>query len=531
MSNSTFTSRKKELLEKRKGNLTEEYEAIFNQRESTLNAGEKVALKRQLAQLEAKIKKVECELENVSEDNVQEQFKTKDRIKNVNDIKPKKAHKIVIVFSCLLIIGVLNFLPYIQNFILNMQIKKEWQAIQQIEKELNIKLEKLEKIEWTSKGYMLNEKGHITGLGLYDCNIRDLNRISTSLQNLPFLTYLELGKNEINNLIPIRNLMVLTELSLWGNQISNLIPIQNLDSLIWLNLNNNKISNLVPIQNLVSLTTLGLGRNQISNIKPLQNLNSLIYLDLRGNKISDLYGLQKLKQLKTLNLTDNPLEELPDWITDFDIDIRWDTLGDKGYITFYDNPLKNPPPAIVKQGKRAIEKYRKEISFIQQIEKELKITLKVVKSNSNSKGYILNEKGQIIGLNLIDCNIKDLNRISMPIQNLVSLIELRLWDNQISDLKPLQNLNSLTYLYLDNNQIKDISGLEDLKKLKILDLRYNPLKELPVWIIDFDMDIFWTDKYWNIKEGIIFYENPLKNPPVEIVKQGKAAIREYFGRE
>jgi len=54
----------KHLLENRKANLTEKYEAIFNHRENTLNEGDKITLTRQLAQLESEIKKVENELKN-----------------------------------------------------------------------------------------------------------------------------------------------------------------------------------------------------------------------------------------------------------------------------------------------------------------------------------------------------------------------------------------------------------------------------------------------------------------------------------
>jgi len=39
------------------------------------------------------------------------------------------------------------------------------------------------------------------------------------------------------------------------------------------------------------------------------------------------------------------------------------------------------------------------------------------------------------------------------------------------------------------------------------------------------VDIKWS-KY--CQNGITFYGNSLKNPPVEIVKQGKEAIRQYF---
>lgn len=41
------------------------------------------------------------------------------------------------------------------------------EIIKQIEKELNVKLEKCNKIEWNRKGYTLNQNGQVTGLDQY----------------------------------------------------------------------------------------------------------------------------------------------------------------------------------------------------------------------------------------------------------------------------------------------------------------------------------------------------------------------------
>jgi len=185
---------------------------------------------------------------------------------------------------------------------------------------------------------------------------------------------------------------------------------------------------------------------------------------------------------------------------------------------------------------------------IQAIEKELNIKLeKLDKIYWNSKGYILNEKGQVIGLSCNYCKIKDLNRIIEPLKDLSNLSilvlnsnEIRelsglkdlrnlstldLGSNQISKLSGLKDLRNLRILVLNDNQIKELSRLKGLRKLQYLYLINNPIKELPAWITDFDMEIQWTD---NIFEGISFYDNPLISPPIEIVKQGKEAIRNYF---
>ncbi len=44
--------------------------------------------------------------------------------------------------------------------------------IKQIEKALNVKLEKLEKIEWDSKGYTINQNKQVIGLILSHCKYK-----------------------------------------------------------------------------------------------------------------------------------------------------------------------------------------------------------------------------------------------------------------------------------------------------------------------------------------------------------------------
>jgi Leucine-rich repeat (LRR) protein len=230
-----------------------------------------------------------------------------------------------------------------------------------------------------------------------------------------------------------------------------------------------------------------------------------------------------------------------------------------------------------------------DLEFIKEIEKELKIRLvELDKIEWNSKGYI-SEDGKITGLSLYECEITQLapmipwlkslanltvlnlnansiNDISLlrdltnltnlnlswnqlgditPLQELRNLKQLYLATNQINDISALQALMNLTELYAGQNRIKDIHPLQGLTALKILDLSSNqiteivPLKELknlkkvnltnnsieklPTWISDFHLEI--RD---GGKQGISFYNNPLKSPPLEIVNQGKKAIKNYF---
>jgi small GTP-binding protein len=79
-------------------------------------------------------------------------------------------------------------------------------------------------------------------------------------------------------------------------------------------------------------------------------------------------------------------------------------------------------------------------------------------------------------------------------------------------------------LYLQDNELTDVLGLMELKKLKRLNLRKNQISELPRGIVDLGPEIGWGRG----GDGVFLAGNPLESPPVEIVKQGTEAVRDYF---
>ncbi len=67
------------------------------------------------------------------------------------------------------------------------------QIIKQIEQELNVKLKKVNEIDWNTKGYMLIGQKNVKKFSFYNCEITDLNRIIKPLKdfNNPLYTKLE----------------------------------------------------------------------------------------------------------------------------------------------------------------------------------------------------------------------------------------------------------------------------------------------------------------------------------------------------
>ena len=112
-----------------------------------------------------------------------------------------------------------------------------------------------------------------------------------------------------------------------------------------------------------------------------------------------------------------------------------------------------------------------------------------------------------------------------PITPLTALTKLYLWGNQIADISPISPLTALTKLDLSENQIADISPLIGLKNLQQLTLNNNKITRLPDELVDLVMEIKWD---FDASDSIFLEGNPLETPPIEIVKQGTDAVRNYF---
>ena len=246
------------------------------------------------------------------------------------------------------------------------------------------------------------------------------------------------------------------------------------------------IKDVTPLTPLMKLTNLSLDGNQISDVSPLSVLQRLTRLDLDNNQISNLAPLAALERLTEL------------------------------YVS--NNQISNILPIAVLKG--------------------------------------------LTRLDLKNNQIEDL----VPLTTLISLYNLYLSNNQISKIAPLSNLKRLTKLRLNSNQIIDVAPLANLKSLRLLDLRNNYISGLPSSLLKLPMH--WhiyrsgfgvlTQKKVNDKDmldsgekfgellkigfkrlleedirdysGLLLTNNPLKQPPAQVVNLGRRAIEQYYQR-
>lgn len=238
------------------------------------------------------------------------------------------------------------------------------------------------------------------------------------------------------------------------------------DFVTGLNLSNNYSVKISFLSVLSNLTHLVLNNDRIRDITPLKNLKNLIWLDLNDNQIGNIEVLQELTNLKRLEL------------------------------------------------------YNNRISDIKPIANLVKIELLVLAINRIKNITPLSKLTKLWHLKIYDNLISDLK----PLRNLKSLTMLGINKNLISDISPLAELYNLDTIVILDNQISDISPLKNLNKLKRLDLQSNKITELPVWITNFNMDIGFNDSHGELDLNY----NSIIKPPIDIVEQGKKAIKRYF---
>ena len=235
--------------------------------------------------------------------------------------------------------------------------------------------------------------------------------------------------------------------------------------------------------------------------------------DTKGNKITE-YSLDENGNINGIVIYDFGLYEIPKTLT------KINTLS---MLDLGENQIVNISPLQNLKNIQTLELSVNQISDISPL-KELKNiqTLKLSVNQIRDISPLINLKN-IHELWLRENQISDIS----PLKNLKNIQELYLYDNQISDISHLKELKNIQKLELIENQISDISPLKELKNIKKLDLQYNQIKILHKWITDFPkIRIQWKDT--GQKDFISFYKNPIENVPIEIIKQGKAALKAWF---
>ena len=150
------------------------------------------------------------------------------------------------------------------------------------------------------------------------------------LKEIKNLQSLDLSNNKIVDAAPLGNIAALQFLELSDNQIESVQPLATLTKLSALYIAGNKIADVAPLAKLEKLSSLDLARNQVVDLKPLTNVGILSLLKLSGNQIADISPLAKPLSVRLLLLENNKLTDLAPFVEA----VKADAAGDKRLAPF-----------------------------------------------------------------------------------------------------------------------------------------------------------------------------------------------------
>ena len=131
-------------------------------------------------------------------------------------------------------------------------------------------------------------------------------------------------------------------------------------------------------------------------------------------------------------------------------------------------------------------------------------------------------------LTTLDLSSNQLIDIS-PLKELKRLTTLNLSSNQLVDISPLKELKNLYVIQLHSNQLTDVSDIKYLKKLKILGLTKNKIKTIPSWLAKMGLALKLSGSL-GIGQ-ILVNDNPIEEPPLEIVTAGNLTTMNNWNKE
>ena len=369
----------------------------------------------------------------------------------------------------------------------------------------------------------LHQLKQLTKLDFSSNKVSDLG----PLQKLKQLTKLGFTFNQVSDLAPLQKLQQLTSLDFSSNQVSDLAPLQQLTKLTSLYFSSNQVSDLGPLQKLTKLTSLYFSSNQVSDLGPLQLLSKLTELDFCENQVSELQPLQQVYQLSKLYFNNNqvfdigPLQQLTNLT---ELWFHYNQVSDLGPLQlldqltklyFRDNQVSDLGPLQQLTKLTSLNFWNNQVSDLGPLQQLIHLNALIFGKNQVSDLGPLQQLTRLTKLDFTSNQVSDLGHL----QHLKQLTSLFFSYNQVSDLAPLQHLKQLTELSISDNQVSDLAPLQQLQQLTELDFRSNQVSDLAQI-----KDLF-IDGKLRVFAG---KDNPLINPPIEVVNQGVDAIRRYF---
>ncbi|TIB88208.1 L domain-like protein [Wallemia mellicola] len=304
-----------------------------------------------------------------------------------------------------------------------------------------------------------------TSANLSSKKINNLIKLGVEADNLQ---YLNLSKNNIKSVLPLKSFKHLRQLNLDSNKIESLEGLDEIKGLQKLTVKNNLLYALDFYNYEWSkLEFLDLSNNNLIEIKSLAHLSNISFLSLDNNSLKDIQFVTEFDKLKVLRLSNNKLKEL-----DISKILNVRTL-------FIDNnKLRSLLNVSALKKLENLSSREQKGQYFELSMKDIRdIKRLYLSGNKLPKTFTAEYCYHLEYLEIAKCGLKSIpDNFSRVCPNL-RVLNLNL--NFIDNLKPLKNLRRLRRLSLVCCSIDkfDYEMLKSLEELEILDLRLNPLTE------------------------------------------------------
>ena len=355
----------------------------------------------------------------------------------------------------------------------------------------------------------------LTNLMELDLNGNVVSDIS-AVSGLTNLTRLRLGHNSITDISAVVGLTNLTELNVENNSILDISAVSGLTNLMYLYLGNNVVSDISAVSGLTNLTKLNLWRNSVSDISPLVENTGLAggdEVDIRENSLNYLSIHTHIPTLKERGATVEFNNRMPTTL-----------LNISGVITQSDNVLTIevrdsngrtfegvPVTFTVISGGGTLSITNTTTDKRGRAQSRLtlgKESNRVKVSAAGTEQTVTFSDGAEAGVHIPDPNLRAAIEeelgltpgspispekmetlrylrareaaigVLIGLEFATNLTELRLGNNNITDISPLLGLTNLRRLGLGRNNVTDISPLSGLTNLRTLGLSKNGIKDV-----------------------------------------------------
>jgi GTPase SAR1 family protein len=343
------------------------------------------------------------------------------------------------------------------------------------------------------------------------------------LKGLDCLTALQefnISENEITELKGLDSLTALQEFNISKNQITELKGLDAFKALQEFNISKNQITELKGLDALTALQEFNISKNQITELKGLDALTALQEFNISKNQITELKGLDAFKALQEFNISENQITELQ----------GLDALTALQEFNIYNNQVTELKGLDALTALQTFDIYSNQITELKGLDALTALQTFNIANNRITELKGLDALTALQIFNISDNQITELKGLDA----LTALQAFDISDNQITELKGLEALADLQEFDICYNQVTELKGLDVLTRLQTFDISHNGISDITPLLKPYllrkesPLQIVAKESYQTLPGEINVNYNPLKTPPIEIVRQGNEAVLHYF---